>query len=64
MMEKREAALPPGSRPLNAGPILSDRPCEITTIWRDGEVWRETHTGRAQERPRVPPILDNPPEAA
>lgn len=34
-------------------------PCDVTTVWRDGEVWRKGNArdGRARLRPAIRPVL-------
>jgi hypothetical protein len=43
---KQIASAKPLSKEALAGPIISNRTGEMTTIWRDGEVIRENITGR------------------
>lgn len=31
-------------------------PAEVTTIWRDGEVWRQTRDGKLRQLPSITPI--------
>lgn len=33
-----------------------DAPAEVTTIWRDGEVWRQTRDGRVRQLASVEAI--------
>lgn len=40
-----------------AGPILSDRAGDTTTVWRDGEVVREDRFGRARGMPHASPVF-------
>lgn len=49
----------PLSSAVVAGPILSDRPGDVTTIWRDGEVLRQSPWGKLQVRSSVPPLPES-----
>ncbi len=40
------------------GPIQSNRPTSVTTIWRDGDVVRQDAWGRARVMPSVTPIAE------
>jgi len=48
------AAMPDSLRRVLA-PTIRER-TETTTIWRDGEIWREDYNGKRQRLPSTSPI--------
>jgi len=57
MLEARKA---PASRPktlpqILAAPTIRER-TETTTIWRDGEIWREDHNGKLRRLHSISPL--------
>lgn len=57
MLEARKA---PASRPqtlpqILAAPTIRER-TETTTIWRDGEIWREDHNGKLRRLRSISPL--------
>jgi hypothetical protein len=49
------AAMPDSLRRVLAAPTIRER-TETTTIWRDGEIWREDYNGKRQRLPSMFPI--------
>ena len=50
------AAMPETLPRVLAAPTIRER-TETTTIWRDGEIWREDHNGKRQRLPSIAPIF-------
>ena len=55
-MKSQPIKLPPA---VLEGPILSNRPASVTTIWRDGEVVRTDAWGRSMVMPAIAPVREN-----
>ena len=50
------AAMPETLPRVLATPTIRER-TETTTIWRDGEIWREDYNGKRQQLPSISPIF-------
>ena len=50
------AAMPETLPRVLAAPTIRER-TETTTIWRDGEIWREDHNCKRRQLPSIAPIF-------
>lgn len=58
MSRKVEPTPMPLTKAILDGPILSDRPGTVTTIWRDGCVMRQDQFGRVRTWPATLPVVE------
>ena len=50
------AAMPETLPRVLAAPTIRER-TETTTIWQDGEIWREDYNGKLRQLPSISPIF-------
>lgn len=55
---KPAPTLGPLSKEAEAGPIRSAYAGDTTTVWRDGEAWREDRSGRPRRLPDSVPVRE------